>query len=977
MLNINNTLESYLQNVEIKGNTIQNPSDLSNIKSVGDKVGDEELYRIPIVCCGKNLFNEKWINGYALNQSTGEVSPNASVSVTEFIKVTPGADIVLSKGFTTIFYDANKIKKGDASWGNKFRLSNDTHYIRFQSNTDAIVPTIVEYGVESTLYEPYKEHKITILSPCQLEKVGDVEDRIIEKDGVWGVEKNVPRKNMSDLSFTLYKTLANSIIYQTNVEDRNLRLAISNKFKYDNNTWGDIDDVESFGFDSSGTRMFLKILKTNVPSLNELGDYLKNDYIIYTTTNPKFIPLPHAQQVKLKTFANKTNISFECEVEGAIKADVAKSINASVKSNTQEIGKINNRILDLEGLKESQEMEYSTDKGYLVCKETKAGTVKDLKVKGKSLLNKIGKFNSLRWVNNESGTIVYYDEVIPTSTLEVGKTYTLIAYGFGKAVDPTRCVITDMNKSSMIYGNDYIFKFTVNSFTNPGIIHFYNGIGDPITEADYVNAKILLLEGDHTQSPPNGYFEGIASVGTGVDKIEVSSIKSDGNLFNGEITSTSSRGFSVENIDFSVIPKLGVFSFKTETKYNRNSLYLKANSPSYSRAIGLVSYNNGIAFGNYNLTDADLDIINENPKGMRIEVYRGDGDCDTPTNICINKGESPIPYQCYKEDKKTLLFKDTDGTWKPISELRGLDTVCDTIELHNDGKYYYHIRTVKGILDGTQTIKSVEQLSSTNKVYIDATSFKLCTNLGGVLNLTCDKLPAIQGSDDIPHIRTDGSSPYASLILWLDKSYGDNQESINRNLSSNPITFIGDLAEEKVFEVNPLFLESYENETMILCESGAVKPGMEWKITSYITNLVSTNTKRIKRIENDFYNYTVAQNRMMLSSRYNADRADFRIDNTLGVPKTVSVELDYDLFELMKKVVIVGKDNYDRSKIEEQMDFYVTEGFIDWDMWDELFAIIELQHNPPVDLIPIEPISIEEPKPKKSRRGRKKKLEEI
>ena len=49
----------------------------------------------------------------------------------------------------------------------------------------------IEEGTIATPYEPYIEDKLTILSPVQIEKVGDVRDRIIEKDGVWGVEKNV------------------------------------------------------------------------------------------------------------------------------------------------------------------------------------------------------------------------------------------------------------------------------------------------------------------------------------------------------------------------------------------------------------------------------------------------------------------------------------------------------------------------------------------------------------------------------------------------------------------------------------------------------------------------------------------------------------------------------------------------------------------------------------------------------------------
>src|SRR5699024_10606366 len=60
--------------------------------------------------------------------------------------------------------------------------------------------------------------------------------------------------------------------------------------------------------------------------------YLKdlNLTMLVGTTQPQFIPLPHDQQVKLRTFANKTNISFLTEIEGTIKAQVPKSLGATV-----------------------------------------------------------------------------------------------------------------------------------------------------------------------------------------------------------------------------------------------------------------------------------------------------------------------------------------------------------------------------------------------------------------------------------------------------------------------------------------------------------------------------------------------------------------------------------------------------------------------------------------------------------------------
>ena len=49
--------EGYLENVEIHGNTWQDANNLSDIRSVGTKVDGQELYKIDVVSCGKNLFN--------------------------------------------------------------------------------------------------------------------------------------------------------------------------------------------------------------------------------------------------------------------------------------------------------------------------------------------------------------------------------------------------------------------------------------------------------------------------------------------------------------------------------------------------------------------------------------------------------------------------------------------------------------------------------------------------------------------------------------------------------------------------------------------------------------------------------------------------------------------------------------------------------------------------------------------------------
>ena len=68
------TTSGYAQNIEILGNTIQNQNDLADIRSVGDKVENQELYEIPVLSYGKNLFDKSNANiGYVINPNTGEL----------------------------------------------------------------------------------------------------------------------------------------------------------------------------------------------------------------------------------------------------------------------------------------------------------------------------------------------------------------------------------------------------------------------------------------------------------------------------------------------------------------------------------------------------------------------------------------------------------------------------------------------------------------------------------------------------------------------------------------------------------------------------------------------------------------------------------------------------------------------------------------------------------------------------------------
>ena len=358
MLTINNTLDGYLKDVEIKGNTIQNSENLADIRSVGDKVEGQELYEIPVVSRGKNLFNIDNISSNIISKSndTYEIHTNTpadlynkgifkavkNVQYTVSYKAKLGtatnfrADFVYTDGSFQQFSYCNSttefIQITKTSDKNK-----QLDYVRFNwtnAGTVYIKDIQIEEGTVATPYEPYIEDKLTILSLVQLEKVGDVRDRIVCKDGVWGVEKNVITKlfDGSENNVTGVSLDGNGLNYRLcysrkkvldNVADSSKLM--SNKFEcfvYSSST--NNVTVPSFRFIYTNSELYCVVPATEFtehPSTQAFKEKVASygTYIKYPTTQPQFIPLPHDQQVKLRTFANKTNISFLTEIEGMIK----------------------------------------------------------------------------------------------------------------------------------------------------------------------------------------------------------------------------------------------------------------------------------------------------------------------------------------------------------------------------------------------------------------------------------------------------------------------------------------------------------------------------------------------------------------------------------------------------------------------------------------------------------------------------------
>ena len=545
------TTSGYAQNIEILGNTIQNQNDLADIRSVGDKVENQELYEIPVLSTGKNLFkkNTVVINSKVSNQN-GKVVDNEGTCTSNFIAVNPNKQYYFNYGSSYIarqiaFYDKNKIFVSGLAGNDviKFTTPLNAYYVRVTVSTSELNKVQIEEGAVTTPYEPYVEDKLTILSPVQLEKVGDVADRIICKDGVWGVEKNIgttvfdgseawsmPSINQTGDTRCFAFTFNDSAKGVINSIDK-----ISDKFPSIIHTSENFNTDTEFisGVSSTSSTIAIRILNSKLK--NDTPDGFKtwlkenNVTVKYHLAEPTFIPLPYDQQIKLRTFANKTNIHFECEIEPTLKASVPKSLGASVSSNTTQIDNLSKELQKINNLEETTTSEVISESNFTTVENTNNGYFDDVKLEGKTLVNLCGDF-----VGKNSNAIDIKDNIVTfneisdarfitydASLLKPNTTYTLIMLGINIQTKINCDLFPDNFSELGEVRADY--PINVRKFTTPDDIsslkHIRYYVGNGVTAPSTLYSPIIL-EGDHTQNPPE-FFEGLKSVGQDVEQISV------------------------------------------------------------------------------------------------------------------------------------------------------------------------------------------------------------------------------------------------------------------------------------------------------------------------------------------------------------------------------------------------------------------------------------------------------------------------
>ena len=805
-----------IQDLEILGNTVQDVDNLADIKSVG-VLQEDGTYKMSILSCGKNLlkipdssgtsrgitFTSKdglvtvngtntgyvgydLVNGvvsdklqsYALVQSIIDYYSNVPNFINKPGNYTitidsnvPNGELIFS---VNVLYDNDKhLTRSNINLNasNKFSISVDSHingiyagcWYSGKTFDNVKLKVQIEEGTQATPYEPYQENKCDILLPCQLEKVGDVADRLYYDDveKAWCIEKW--QKDFTDLdalnfvirsgSDGVFKYVSvNNLDYIDIPNKIALNNQLNNKYSVGNPYTGQQNSLWLLNnSNNKELRFSLDGVETNISIYKEA---LKGVFIKYTTSTPQKIVLPLDVQIQLNSFFGTTHVYMESgEVEGTIKCKIPKSLGATVQSLNNKTDILSDRIEAIEGLKDSQNMKYETDKGYLVCKETKNGVIDDLKLEGKTLVNLAKQPTNNGSINHQYATISTVTNIKPSTE------YTYIIRNNGRET-----LKLYLNNNGGFDWRDLDVGVNSTVIGKAKTLPTIDGdIWLSLNEAETVaqNLQVVLLEGDHTQNPPS-YFEGLMSVGQDVDEIEVLSN-------NGNLVSNLIQGYAVGgSVGNTLTPT-------TNATYN----YIKANAINgkmYYKSKGTQYF---VFYTDENLKILKIqqtDLVNLNNDVGAKYIFTNVSNTLTKQDIVITPNSSlTVGSVNHQSNKKQILFYNENGELEPVTELHE----WDSIEKHSDNKWYYHKRSGK-------------------------------------------------------------------------RSYQTEDEN-NSNYITDMTNTVYQLAQEEIYELAPLHLDSYANETLILCNSGAISPKMEFSITSHINELIKSQGDRISLLEEKMY----------------------------------------------------------------------------------------------------------------------------
>ncbi|MFL1536308.1 hypothetical protein [Paraclostridium bifermentans] len=533
-------------------------------------------------------------------------------------------------------------------------------------------------------------------------------------------------------------------------------------------------------------------------------------------------------------------------------------------------------VIDMNGMKESQDIAYETDTGYKVCQNTQNGVVKDLKIYGKTIKGLLESASKSSYTLNTTTRSKMFNLInpIPANT----DIYIRVNVTAKKApIDGLKInVLNDDDTVNYFEGVKGVYEQSLKIKHTKSIkkIGFYLSsaefANDDTSNITFKESQVTLVDVGTT------YIEGLASVGNG-NEIEVLSRKENGNLFNindfkGIITKlgASPNSFVVKDgrncwmpIDYGIYHNGFKYylNCKPNTQYKLKFDYFFETTASSHGLYFRVAYTDGTfgyplrgAYNSWGVATLTTDI---NKTVDYIHMTYTDSNTKTWIDLdSIVMAESKYYNDKLenKQGKKTILFKDTNNTWKPLTELNGIDSNnCDMVDstLNKYTKKYARYKfTGNETIDYITDYGDVSRFNVTNIPVYSKAQAKILCNKFNVGIISTPNIECINSHHEIKNI--------AIFQIKTNKLVTKDREGFKKWLVENPTEMIIEVEVPKVFDINPIYTESHDNETMFSLGSGAIAPHASWKITSSLPNFVKELSNQIKQLQEQVYKTNVA-----------------------------------------------------------------------------------------------------------------------
>lgn len=306
---------------------------------------------LDVTVAGANLLNTDMLTRQIVNAATGMAYPSTTYIASDYIPNIPGQQYRLSTTDNQyldqiVAYDINKnaIINGGAhpTPDGLFKVSVNAAYmrIRFYNNGDDFPVAILlnakpmlNAGPTALPYQPYQSRTVTIPLTEPLRGIGDVRDRIMCRDGAWGVERqfvsltfdgseNWGKMSTNSADKFRFRTSKNKSIIKAekkvNIPTKILcdRLQVGSS----SNTYSRIDCISS----SATCDIYIYMEQFSHGDVDALKAYLSAHPLnaMFERATPTWEPLPSATQSALNALTTYTGTTHVTVTAGGPEPDV-------------------------------------------------------------------------------------------------------------------------------------------------------------------------------------------------------------------------------------------------------------------------------------------------------------------------------------------------------------------------------------------------------------------------------------------------------------------------------------------------------------------------------------------------------------------------------------------------------------------------------------------------------------------------------